>query len=68
MRFSIIGTLGTGNIEKAYSDAAIGVRSGKSDTPAKIFSHLKSIYPDDAKFTADFSQRAISKASLPDIS
>ncbi len=64
MRFSIIGTLGTGNIEKAYSDAAIGVRSGKTNTPAKIFSNLKSIYPDDSKFEADFLQRAIGKAKL----
>lgn len=64
MRFSIIGTLGTGNIEKAYSDAAIGVRSGKNNTPAKIFSNLKSIYPDDTRFEADFIQRAIGKAKL----
>lgn len=64
MRYSIIGTLGTGNIEKAYSDAAIAVRSGKANTPAKALSILKPIYPDDTKFQADFSQRAIGKAKL----
>ncbi len=64
MRFSIIGTLGTGNIEKAYSDAAISIRSGKADTPAKVFGTLKSIYPDDNRFEADFYQRAIGKAKL----
>ena len=64
MRFSIIGTLGTGNIEKAYSDAAISIRLGKADTPAKVFGNLKSIYPDDNRFEADFYQRAIGKAKL----
>ncbi|MBX9719963.1 MAG: DUF262 domain-containing HNH endonuclease family protein [Candidatus Obscuribacterales bacterium] len=64
MRYSIIGTLGTGNIEKAYSDAAVEIRSGKSNTPAKVFSLLKPIYPDDTKFEADFFQRAIGKAKL----
>lgn len=64
MRYSIIGTLGTGNIERAYSDAAVQIRSGKGDTPAKVFSSLKPIYPDDAKFEADFFQRAIGKAKL----
>ena len=64
MRFSIIGTLGTGNIEKAYSNAAMEVRSGKANTPAKTFSILKSIYPDDTKFQGDFFQRAIGKAKL----
>lgn len=64
MRFSIIGTLGTGNIEKAYSDAAISIRAGKADTPAKVFGTLKSIYPDDNRFEADFCQRAIGKAKL----
>lgn len=64
MRYSIIGTLGTGNIEKAYSDAAVEIRSGKSNTPTKVFSFLKPIYPDDTKFEADFFQRAIGKAKL----
>jgi uncharacterized protein with ParB-like and HNH nuclease domain len=50
MRYSIIGSLGTGNIEKAYSDAAIAVRNGKLDTAAKIFGKLKHIYPDDTRF------------------
>ncbi len=64
MRYSIIGTLGTGNIEKAYSDAAVDVRSGKANTAAKVFAKLKNIYPEDAKFEADFSQKAIGKPKL----
>jgi len=64
MRYSIIGSLGTGNIEKAYSDAAVEVRKGKANTPAKVFAKLKYIYPDDEKFEADFSQKAIGKPKL----
>jgi len=64
MRYSIIGSLGTGNIEKAYSDAAIGVRDKNAKTAAKIFALLKGIYPDDSRFEADFAQKEISKAKL----
>jgi len=64
MRYSIIGSLGTGNIEKAYSDAAIGIRDKKANTAAKIFGLLKGIYPDDSRFEADFAQKEISKAKL----
>jgi len=64
MRYSIIGSLGTGNIEKAYSDAAVEVRKGKANTPAKVFVKLKYIYPDNEKFEADFSQKAIGKPKL----
>src|SRR5207245_1110571 len=61
MRYSIIGSLGTGNIEKAYSDAAIEIRKGKADTATKVFGMLKHIYPDDARFRADFSRKEIEK-------
>ncbi|MEN6536538.1 MAG: DUF262 domain-containing protein [Bryobacteraceae bacterium] len=64
MRYSIIGSLGTGNIEKAYSDAAIRVRERKADTAAKVFALLKNIYPDEDRFEADFSLAEISKPKL----
>lgn len=64
MRYSIIGSLGTGNIEKAYSDAAIAVRTGKANTAAKIFKLISKICPDDVRFEEDFSQKAIGKANL----
>ncbi len=64
MRYSIIGSLGTGNIEKAYSDAAIRTRAGKTDTASKIFNSIKNIYPDDRRFESDFVQKEITKAKL----
>lgn len=64
LRYSIIGSLGTGNIEKAYSDISIGVRGKKANTAAKIFAGLKNIYPDDSRFLADFGLKSITKAKL----
>jgi hypothetical protein len=65
VRYSIIGSLGTGNMEKAYSDAAIDVRKGKADTVPKIFSILKPvIYPNDAQFQSDFAEKSITKSKL----
>src|SRR5438105_14266489 len=37
IRYSSICSLGPGNIEKAYSDAAISARAGKANTTAKLF-------------------------------
>lgn len=65
VRYSIIGSLGTGNLERAYSDAAIEVRKGKANTAAKVFSLLRTrVYPDDAGFASDFASKTISKAKL----
>ncbi len=64
MRYSIIGSLGTGNIEKSYSDIAMSVRGKKANTAAKIFAGLKNIYPDDDRFWMDFSFKSITKPKL----
>jgi uncharacterized protein with ParB-like and HNH nuclease domain len=64
MRYSIIGSLGPGNIEKAYSDAAIAIRKRKADTAAKVFALLKGIYPDDTRFISDFAEKEISKSKI----
>jgi hypothetical protein len=64
MRYSIIGSLGPGNIEKAYSDAAIHIREHKINKAAKIFAELKAIYPDNARFRADFELKEITKPKL----
>ena len=64
MRYSIIGALGTGNIERAYSDAAVAVRKKEVNKAAKVFAKLKPVYPDDTRFKADFSQKEIGKAKL----
>jgi hypothetical protein len=64
MRYSIIGSLGTGNIERAYSEAAMKVRDKTADTAAKVFGLLKDIYPDDERFEADFAAAEIRRRRL----
>ncbi|MFA6548403.1 MAG: DUF262 domain-containing HNH endonuclease family protein [Candidatus Margulisiibacteriota bacterium] len=64
MRYNIIGSLGTGNIERAYSEIAIKIRNGKINTAAKIFTALKNIYPPDNKFEVDFAQKEVAKPKL----
>jgi hypothetical protein len=64
MRYSIIGSLGTGNIEKAYSDASIKCREGKLNTASKIFHQIKYIYPDDERFKNDFAEKEMTKAKI----
>src|SRR5262249_9947944 len=49
---------------KAYSDAAVAVRKKEANKAAKVFAKLKSVYPDDTRFKADFSQKEIGKAKL----
>jgi hypothetical protein len=64
MRYSIIGSLGTGNIERAYSEAAMRVRDQTADTAAKVFGLLRGIYPDDERFKTDFGNAEIRRRRL----
>lgn len=64
MRYNIIGSLGTGIIEAAYSDVAVAVREGNAKSPAAVFNMLRHIYPDDARFKADFTQKQITKSKI----
>jgi hypothetical protein len=64
MRYNIVCSLSTGALEKAYSDAAIRVRTGKVNTAAKIFGDVRAIYPDDSRFRADFAVKEISKPKI----
>jgi uncharacterized protein with ParB-like and HNH nuclease domain len=64
VRYNIICSLSTGTLEKAYSDAAIQVRKAKVDTAAKMFAVLRSIYPEDVRFEADFAEIEITKPKI----
>lgn len=64
MRFSIAGSLGTGNIERAYSNAALAVRDFSAVTADQIFDKLRSDYPEDERFESDFSVLSIAKSKL----
>lgn len=64
MRYSVIGSFGTGIIETAYAEAAVGVRAGKLKSPAQIFVALRAIYPAKDRFYKDFSDAELSKPRL----
>ena len=63
-RYSIIGSLGPGNIEQAYSATAIDIRVKKTRSAAAAFLALGSIYPDDDRFSADFAAKELRVAKL----
>ena len=64
MRYSIIGSLGTGNIEKAYSDAAISISNNKARSAKQVFEMLSGIYPDSNRFYDDFTEKSIGNSKL----
>ena len=64
MRYSIVGGLGTGNIERAYSNAALVLRESSDVTVSEIFDKLRPVYPDDDRFERDFSSLSIAKSKL----
>ena len=63
-RYTVISTLGTGNLEKIYSDTAIAIRKKNINTPTKIFNKLKKAYIDDDRFTTDFKQKKFTKSNI----
>ena len=59
-RYTVISQLGTGNLEKTYSDCAIAIREGRANKPKQVFSLLKPAYVEDKRFEAvDLTDNAI---------
>jgi len=63
-RYTVVSSLGTGNLEKLYTDAALAIRNGQAKSPAKVFAHLKQSYVSDDRFGEDFAKRPFSKAPI----
>lgn len=63
-RYTVVSSLGTGNLEKVYTDAALAIRHGRASTGKDIFLHLKSIYVNDDTFVSDFSRKRFSKSNI----
>ena len=64
LRYTVISALGTGNLEKIYSDTALAVRKGAVRGLKATFALLKAAYVDDTRFVADFAQKSFSKSSV----
>jgi hypothetical protein len=58
-RYSVVSGLNTNALEPVYHAAAKAVLDDTARSPADVFTQVKSVYVDDRKFTADFTQFAI---------
>lgn len=63
-RYTVISGLGTGNLEKIYTNTALTISRGEANTHRKVFSQLKDAYVDAATFKENFNTRKIGKASI----
>jgi len=63
-RYTVVSALGTGNLEKIYSDTALAIRKGAVKGLKATFALLKAAYVEDTRFVADFSQKSFSKSSV----
>ena len=63
-RYTVVSGLGTGNLERIYSAAALSIRTGECRSAKGLFSRIRQIYVDDDKFCADFSSKSFSKTPI----
>jgi hypothetical protein len=63
-RYTVVSSLGTGNLERIYTDTALGIRKGQVKGPKATFGLLDPAYVDDGRFSADFAGKAFSKSSV----
>jgi hypothetical protein len=61
VRGLIVGGIGGGSTEKAYSDAALKVRSGSVKTADELLTELTAIIPEDEDFKSSFERARITK-------
>jgi len=57
VRYTVIGSLNTNELEPVYHRAAKALLDGAGRTPAEVFAQLRSVYVDDDKFVRDFSHK-----------
>ena len=58
-RYTIVSGLNTNALEPVSHEAAKAILDGVARTPADVFSYLKGIYVDDARFQQDFARLTI---------
>lgn len=63
-RYTVIAALGTGNLERIYTTAALDITAGKAKTAVAIFKRLRPAYVDDSRFVEAFKQKRFTKANL----
>lgn len=63
-RYSIIGNGGTGNIEKAFSNAAVKLRKHPDSSIEEIFAEVAHLYPTDEEFVREFSRKSVTQSAI----
>lgn len=63
-RYSIIGSGGTGNIERAFTEAALHLKANPGATAADVFAKVSHLYPTDEQFESDFGATSITQSSI----
>lgn len=64
-RYTVVSSLGTGNLERTYVNAALDIHNGKIKNAQGLFQKIRSTaYVDDARFVNDFQQRRFTKANV----
>ncbi|TVR65760.1 MAG: DUF262 domain-containing protein [Candidatus Competibacteraceae bacterium] len=58
-RYNVIGAQHTGEQERVYHAAAMQLHGGDAHTLGQVLTTLRSIYPTDEAFKADFAEKAI---------
>lgn len=64
VRGLIVGGIGGGKTERAYSQAAVRVRDGEIKDTAELLSELSPIVPPDSEFKASFSKARVTRSRL----
>lgn len=64
VRYSVIGGLATGNLEKLYSDVAIKIRDTKPNRIQAVFDAMRSYYPSDRQFSELFCKKTEKNAKI----
>lgn len=64
VRFLIVGGLGGGTLETHYSESGKAIRDKKITSAKQLYTKLKNILPNDAKFKNAFSTATVSKQYL----
>jgi len=63
-RYTVVAKLGTGNLEKIYTDAAMAVRSDEARRPREVFAKLRDAYVSDETFSERFASRKFTKSII----
>ncbi len=63
-RYTVISSLGTGNLEKSYSDAALALHYQRATKIKDVYNYLKHVYVNDDRFVADFAQKDFTNARI----